>query len=162
MVQHADITGSAFIHEEKRISSASPSDAGKVVTPSSSSAGVGELRRLNENELMAVKDYYTAFLPDLSTTDSAWSMAGRSGTIKRVDVILHDTIDADTNVTIITPAGVVGNISLIASGSSAGSTFSLSGLSSAVTSLDTLQAQSNGTTTSSVPASVMFSVEVNP
>lgn len=54
MPEHEDITGSGNIHEEKHISDATTADAGKVVTPSGASNGVGVLRQLALNELDTV------------------------------------------------------------------------------------------------------------
>ena len=50
MTEHNTLTGSS-VHEEKLISSAATSDAGKVVTPSGSVANTGELRKLLTTEL---------------------------------------------------------------------------------------------------------------
>lgn len=55
MAEHNTLTGSS-VHEEKYISSAGTSDAGKVVTPSSSTAGQGELRKLVVTELDTTTD----------------------------------------------------------------------------------------------------------
>lgn len=49
-VQHASLSGAA-VHECKQISTASTSDAGKIITPSGTSAGQGVLRRLYPDEL---------------------------------------------------------------------------------------------------------------
>lgn len=46
MATHATITNSAEIHEAKQIVSATTSDAGKVITPSSVTNGVATLRKL--------------------------------------------------------------------------------------------------------------------
>jgi hypothetical protein len=47
MAEHNTLTGSQ-LHEPKGIDSASTSDAGKVLTPSSTTANTGELRQLTE------------------------------------------------------------------------------------------------------------------
>lgn len=51
MAEHHTITDPAKLHEAKQIAGASPADAGKVITPSSSIAGQGELRKLTLSEL---------------------------------------------------------------------------------------------------------------
>lgn len=49
-VQHASLTG-ASVHECKQISTAATTDAGKIITPSGTSAGQGVLRKLYPDEL---------------------------------------------------------------------------------------------------------------
>lgn len=51
MATHVGLTDPAEIHEDKRIVSATTSDAGKVITPSSTTAGTSELRKLNTGEI---------------------------------------------------------------------------------------------------------------
>ena len=51
MVDHADFVSPTRVHESKQILGATTSDAGKVITPSSSSNGVGVLRKLTLSEL---------------------------------------------------------------------------------------------------------------
>lgn len=51
MPEHEDIVGGVNIHEEKHISDATTGDAGKVVTPSSTTNGEGELRNLKISEI---------------------------------------------------------------------------------------------------------------
>lgn len=51
MTNHVDLTTAAEIHEDKRIVGALTTDAGKVITPSSSTAGTSELRKLKTSEL---------------------------------------------------------------------------------------------------------------
>lgn len=51
MPEHRNLTNAADIHEAKQIASAATTDAGKVITPSSLTAGVGELRRLKIEDL---------------------------------------------------------------------------------------------------------------
>ena len=50
MPEHVDIA-SADAHEPKGITPAATSDAGKVITPSGSTAGISELRKLKTTEL---------------------------------------------------------------------------------------------------------------
>lgn len=51
MVDHADFVSPARVHEAKQILGATTSDAGKVITPSSTSNGSGELRNIALTEL---------------------------------------------------------------------------------------------------------------
>jgi hypothetical protein len=51
MPAHQSITDATKIHEAKQIASATTADAGKVITPSASTDGVGSLRKLAVNEL---------------------------------------------------------------------------------------------------------------
>ena len=51
MPAHQSITDATKIHEAKQIASATTADAGKVITPSSSTNGVGTLRKLAVDEL---------------------------------------------------------------------------------------------------------------
>lgn len=50
-MQHHNITDPASVHEAKQILSANTGDAGKVITPSASLPGRGELRRLRLSEI---------------------------------------------------------------------------------------------------------------
>lgn len=51
MPAHQSITDATKIHEAKQIASATTADAGKVITPSSSTNGVGSLRKIVVDEL---------------------------------------------------------------------------------------------------------------
>lgn len=54
MPNHAEMTGSE-LHEAKGIDSALTTDAGKVLTPSGTTAGISELRKLKATELNTEK-----------------------------------------------------------------------------------------------------------
>lgn len=51
MPAHQSITDSTKIHEAKQIAGATTADAGKIITPSGVTSGVGVLRKLAVNEL---------------------------------------------------------------------------------------------------------------
>lgn len=51
MPAHQSITDATKIHEAKQIASATTADAGKVITPSSSTNGVGTLRKITVGEI---------------------------------------------------------------------------------------------------------------
>lgn len=53
MALHKSITDPNELHEDKHIAGALVTDAGKIITPSATIAGAGELRNLNYSELVA-------------------------------------------------------------------------------------------------------------
>lgn len=121
-LQHTALTSSE-VHEPKHITSASTGDAGKVITPSSTSSGESELRNLTESEITSKKGFLEATLADVSTASSVYIVAPFNGIITKIYTVLQGTIaTADSTVTTyISAVAVTGSAVTVAySGSAAG------------------------------------------
>jgi hypothetical protein len=100
MAEHSTLTG-ASLHENKHIDTAGTSDAGKVVTPSSTDAGEGELRYLTESEISGRTYALTAKITDIGGTNAAYVVAPFDGTITTVYSVIDQAIaTADTVLTV--------------------------------------------------------------
>ena len=98
-LQHSTLTSSQ-VHEPKHITSASTGDAGKVITPSGTSAGTSELRNLLESEISSKKSFIYLTLSDISTASSVYTVAPFNGTITKIYSTLQGAIaTADSTVT---------------------------------------------------------------
>lgn len=99
-IQHSTLTSSQ-VHEPKHISTSGTSDAGKVITPSSTTAGTSELRKLTDLEITNKKEYLTIYMADVSTASSSYMIAPFNGTIDKVWSVLSGAIaTADSAITL--------------------------------------------------------------
>jgi hypothetical protein len=122
MAEHRDLTG-ASLHECKLIDSAGTGDAGKVITPSSTDAGVGELRQLTETEISDKTYALTAKLKDVGGTNVAYVVAPFDGTITKVYTAIDQAIATADAVLTVAIGGVSttpATITIAYSGSAAG------------------------------------------
>lgn len=162
MAEHNTLTGSS-VHECKQISSAGTSDAGKVITPSSSTAGEGELRLLTESEIESKTAYITATFEDVSTAASTvYIPMNFAGTVTAIRSVLHGTIaTADTTLTckINGTAITSGTLTLAYSGSAAGDVDTATPTANNTFSAGQyLEVTSDGASTNAVNATVMFTI----
>lgn len=122
MAEHNTLTG-ASLHESKYIDSAGTSDAGKVVTPSSIDAGVGELRYLLESEISSKTYALTCTVEDIGGTNSAYVVAPFTGTLTGVYTTINQAIATADAVLTISIGGVSttpSTVTIAYSGSAAG------------------------------------------
>jgi hypothetical protein len=122
MAIHKDLTNSE-LHEAKNIANASTSDAGKILTPSASTAGTSELRYLNEPEVKQKVCYITAHFPDVANKSDIFIPMSFAGTVTGVKTIIDGAIGtADTVLTckVGSTAMTNGTITIAYSGSAAG------------------------------------------
>ena len=90
----------AEAHEPIHITDAVTGDAGKVITPSSSTNGVSELRKLVETEINSVVDVYTVYMADVCTASSAYFTPAYAGHIIEIKSCISGAIaTADCVVT---------------------------------------------------------------
>lgn len=121
-LEHSTLTTSQ-VHEPKHISAAATSDAGKVITPSSTTAGISELRNLTETEITSKKTYLRATITDISTASSVYIPASFAGTIDKIYTVLQGAITGADSVITATIGGVAvtdSSITVAQSGSAAG------------------------------------------
>lgn len=160
MAEHNTLTGSS-VHEEKYISSAGTSDAGKVVTPSASTAGQGTLRNLVESEINSKQEYITAVFEDVSTAASTvYIPMAFAGTVTGIRSVLHGTI-ATADVTLqckINGTNITnGALTIAFTGSAAGDVDTATPTAANTFSAgDYLEITSDGASTNTVNATVMF------
>lgn len=128
MPEHVDIE-SANAHEPKHITTSGTADAGKVITPSDTSAGTSELRLLTESEISEKTEYLTLWFDDLSTATTRYVVAPFAGTLTQVYSVIQAAITgADCTLTVsidgvnVNPA----TITITQSGSAAGDVDSVS------------------------------------
>lgn len=161
MAEHNTLTGSA-LHEPKGIDSAGTSDAGKVITPSSSTAGTGELRKLAESEITGKVAYITAVFDDISTAGTIYIPVPFAGTVTSVRSVINGTIatdDVDLTVKVNTSAMTNGVITIAYSGSAAGDLDSCSPTAgNTITTSDYLAVTSDGASTNTVSATLAFTI----
>lgn len=162
MAEHNTLTGSN-LHEPKGIDSAGTSDAGKVLTPSSTTANTGELRKLTWAEISTRKEYITVELDDLSTASSTYVATPVAGTITKVYSVLHTAITtADATIT-VKPGGSAatgGTITVTQSGSAAGDVDSCTPTAgNSVTAGGYLEIETDGA--SSTTARVTLTIEIS-
>lgn len=157
MAEHNTLTGSA-LHEPKNIDSATTADAGKVITPSSSTAGTSVLRRLDEDELANRTAHLTLFFPDISTADSEYVVAPFDGTLTKVSSVINGAITAGDCLLTITINGTSPSpnvITIANSGSAAGDIDVISPLSNnTVSSGQAIRVQSDGGSTGTIDATL--------
>lgn len=161
MAEHNTLTGSSN-HEPKNIDSASTSDAGKVLTPSASSAGVGVLRNLVESEVNSKTAYVTAVFEDVSTAGDIYIPMNFAGTVTEVRSVINGAIaTADVDLTMkINGVAMTGGVLTIAfSGSAAGDIDTVSPTATNVfTAGQYLQVTSDGASTNAIDATLMFTI----
>lgn len=122
MPEHNTLTGSA-LHEPKRIDTAGTSDAGKVLTPSASTAGQGVLRKLLESEIDQKVCYVTLVFENIDSVGDIYLPMNFAGTVTRAYSIINGALGtADTLLTLkINGTAMTGGTLLItSSGSAAG------------------------------------------
>ena len=121
-MEHNTLTGTS-VHEDKLISTAGTSDAGKVSTPSASVAGTGVLRNLTESEISSKQEFVMLYLPAVDTETEYYAPVGFTGTLTSVRTTIDDaftgadhTLQVKVNGTSVTN----GLITITQSGSAAG------------------------------------------
>jgi hypothetical protein len=127
MAEHNTLSG-ADLHENKHISGSSTGDAGKVVTPSASDAGVGVLRNLLESEISTKTYALTVQLADVGSTTPAHVVVPFAGTLTGWYTVLHSAIataDAVVSIAIGGVATTPDDLTIAFSGSAAGDVDSL-------------------------------------
>lgn len=161
MAEHNTLTGSS-LHEPKGIDSAGTVDAGKVLTPSSSTAGEGELRNLTESEISDKTEYFTTTFVDVSTAGSVYIPMNFGGTVTAVRSVLHGAIataDVDLTCGVNGVAMTNGVITIAQAGSAAGDVDLASPTANnTFTAGQYLNITSDGASTNTVNATLMFTV----
>jgi len=161
MAELNTITGTD-LHWPRGIESASTSDAGKVLTPSASTAGTGDLRNLTEAEISGKTEYITAVFDDVSTAGDLYIPMNFAGTVTSVRSVLHGAI-ATADVTLAVKVNGVtmtnGNITIAFDSSAAGDLDSCTpSAGNTVTASQYLQVTSDGASTNAVSATLMFTI----
>lgn len=99
-IQHSAISSASQTHEAKQILSADTSDAGKVITPSSSTPSVGELRFLEDEDIHNKKEFVTVYLPRIDDTSNYYIPTVFSGTVENILVCVNNAFSgSDTTLT---------------------------------------------------------------
>ena len=145
MAEHNTLTGSS-LHQCKQITTAGTGDAGKVITPSASTAGIGELRQLLESEISTRTYALTVPLDDLSSTSVARLVVPFAGTLTKVYTVIDQAIATTDSVLSVAIGGVActpGTITIAFTGSAANDVDSVT-----ITSTNTVVAGSVVTITS--------------
>jgi len=122
MSEHNTLTGTS-IHEDKLISTASTSDAGKVTTPSASVAGTGTLRNLAETEITNKQEFMMIYLPGVDTETEYYMPVGFTGTLTSVRTAIDAAFTGADQTLQVKVSGVSvtnGLITITQSGSAAG------------------------------------------
>ena len=161
MAEHNTLTGSS-LHEPKGIDTASTSDAGKVLTPSSSAAGTGELRKLVESEINSKTAYVTARFDDVSTAGDIYIPCGFAGTVTAIHTVINGTL-ATADVTLTAKVNNVamtnGAVTIAFSGSAAGDLDTASpSAGNTITTSDYINITSDGASTNTVAADIMLTI----
>lgn len=161
MAEHNTLTGNS-LHEPKGIDSAGTSDAGKVLTPSSSTAGEGELRFLTESEVSGKIEYVVTTFVDVSTAGSVYVPVNFGGTVTGVRSVLHGAIataDVDLTCGVNGVAMTNGTITIAFSGSAAGDVDSASpSAGNTFSAGDYINITSDGASTNAVNATLMLTL----
>lgn len=124
-VFHKDLTG-AELHEPKGIGGAS---ANTVYV--ADGTGTGTWQKISESEIDTTGELgqlvVSANLVDLHLASIYYLAVPRAVTLKRAVITVYDAVDADTLVEVFNgdASTVIGNVTLTAAGSAAGSVFSL-------------------------------------
>jgi len=164
MAEHNTLTGSS-LHEPKGIDSAGTSDAGKVLTPSSSSAGTGELRKLAYTEITSRKMYLTKELIDISTTGETYIAVPAGGTVTGAWSVLHGAITGSDAVLTLKPNGTAatdGTITVAQSGSAAGDVDSCTpSANNTVSQGDYIEVETDGASTNAVRVTVTIEITLS-
>lgn len=161
-VQHSTLA-SADVHEPKYMTSATTADTGKVLTPSSTTNSVCELRNLLETEIDEVVDVYTCYLADVSTASSTYFVPNFPGTITKIQTVLHGAIaTADAALTAYVAATPIttGTITVAYSGSAAGDVDSTTPTgANTITASQAFRIATDGASTNTVPLTISVSVK---
>lgn len=162
MAEHNTLTGSN-LHEPKGIDSASTGDAGKVLTPSSSSSGTGELRYLADSEITDKPSYISVYLPGIDTTTEYYIPCPMAGDITNIYTAIDQSFTgADNTLTCkINGTGITnGVVTITQSGSAAGDVDTATpSANNAVTAGDYIQVTSGAEATSTLNAYISFVIE---
>lgn len=162
MPEHNSLTGSS-LHEPKGIDSATTGDAGKVLTPSSSTAGEGELRLLADSEVTDKPSYITVFLPEVDTTTEFYIPVPMAGDVTGIYTATDSSFTgADQTLTCkINGTGITsGVVTITQSGSAAGDVDTATpSANNAVTAGDYLQVTSGAEATSTLNVYISFVIE---
>lgn len=122
-LQHASLQH-ALCHEPKHITISSTTDAGKVITSSSSTSGVSVYRNLVESEIDDVRDVYS--ISAILDGEDYYILPAFSGTLEKVSCVLNTGISTTDVVVTTYISGVPvsdGVVTLVASGSTPGAFF---------------------------------------
>lgn len=161
MALHNSLTGSS-LHEPKNIDSAGTGDAGKVLTPSASTAGTGVLRNLVESEINSKTAYLTIDFPDITTAGDVYLPCAFAGTVAGVHTVLKGalgTADTDLTAKISNVAMTNGTVTIAFSGSAAGDLDSATPTAgNTFTTSDYINITSDGAGTGTVGATVVLTI----
>jgi len=161
MPVHNTLTGSE-LHEPKGIDSAGTTDAGKVLTPSSTNAGQGELRNLTESEITGKTAYIVTHFNNINTTTDIFIPTNVAGTIDSIRSVIDAAFTgADTTLTCkINGTNITGGALVITQvGSAAGDVDSASPTANKTLAVgDYIQVTSDTAATSGVNATLMFTI----
>jgi hypothetical protein len=156
-IQHVTLT-SSNVHEPKHITNAGTADTGKVITPSGSSPGISELRRLRASEIDNERERLVAVIDDISTAGNTYLVAPFSGTITRVQLVIDGALTvADAEVTVNVGATTVATITVEFDGSAAGDVYTQSVSSSnSVNDNQAIRINTDGASDGTVKATVVL------
>ena len=144
------------------INTAATTDTGKVLTPSATTAGDGELRKLAESEITGKLEYIVAKFEDISTAGDIYLPVGLAGDLTEVYCVIDGAIaTADCTLTIkkngVTMTG--GTITIANASSAAGDLDSATiTAGNNLTTTDYIQVTSDGASTNAVNATLMFTI----
>ncbi len=159
---HKDLSNSE-LHEAKNIANAATSDAGKVLTPSASTAGTSELRYLVDSEVKNKRCYISLYYPDVANKSDMFLPMTFAGTVKDIKCVIDGAIGtADTVLTfkVNTTAMTNGTLTIAYSGSAAGDMDSCTPTALNVfTATDYLRVTSDVAGSGTVNATILFTIE---
>lgn len=162
MTIHKDLSADN-LHEPKGIKGAATSDAGKVITPSASTASTGELRYLKESEITQKYCYVTAYFPTIDAKSDIFIPMSFAGTVKGIKYVIDGVLGtADTTLTakVNTTSMTDGAVAVPYSGSAAGDMVSATPTAlNTFTSSDYIRITSDTAGTGSVNATVLLTIE---
>lgn len=157
MAEHNTLSG-ASLHECKQISTAGTGDAGMVITPSDTDAGVGVLRNLTEAEISDKTYTITTHIADIGSTTPARVVVPFAGTLTDVYSVIDgavSTTDAVITVAIDGVSTTPGTFTIAFTGSAAGDVDSLAVTNgNTVVAGDVISLTSDGAPANSVRADI--------
>lgn len=150
------------LSEPLHIKPAGTGDAGKVITPSSSTAGTSVLRNLMETEIADVIDYITVYVPDVATAGQTYVAVPNAGTIVKFTSTLQAAITGADELCRLRIGGTLvtdSQITITQSGSAAGDVDTATPTANnVVTANQALEVEYDGASTG--PASVVFVIGI--
>ena len=161
MPEHNTLTGNS-LHEPKGIDSAGTVDAGKVLTPSGTNAGQGELRNLTESEITGKTAYIVVQFDTINTNTDIYIPTNVAGTIDSIRSVINAAFTgADTTLTCgINGINITnGVITITQAGSAAGDVDLATPTANRTLAVgDYIQVTSDTAATSAVNATLMFTI----